>query len=306
MKKVKILKFVAALILVPLLIYLFQNWDIPVRQLGHLIYQIGNRSGAAGGGSIEIFTFNSQVLNGVLKEVKLYLPLNYDDGDSYPVLYLFHGFPGDDSDWILNAGIKSTLDGLIRDNDLPPIIVVFPDANGPIIHDGEYLNATLIDQPMEDYILEVVSIIDRKYKTIKERKGRGIGGLSSGAYGAMNIGLHHNDQFAYIISHSGYFINNERVTNRLLGRDEEARFKNNPLDYIRDKTLDSYTFIYFDIGNLDAKEFIKENEEMDSVLKQKGIQHEFNITPGWHDWNLWRKNVVTSLRFLGKNLKTLR
>src|SRR5581483_9834151 len=42
------------------------------------------------------------------------------------------------------------------------------------------------------------------YRTVPSRRGRAIGGLSEGGYGALNIAFHHPDEFGVIESWSGY------------------------------------------------------------------------------------------------------
>ena len=117
----------------------------------------------------------------------------------------------------------------------------------------------------------------------------------------MNVGLHHNDKFGIIISHSGYFINNESITKKLINSDDFSA--NNPLEYLPNSELNPKTYIYFDIGEKDNKGYINQNQKLDEILRQKGIEHEFKITSGWHDWEVWRRNISFSLEFLGKYLE---
>src|SRR5687768_7800141 len=56
----------------------------------------------------------------------IYLPAGYDDSDmSYPVLYVLHG-RGDSMSAL--EELRGTLDTLITDNAIPPLIAVMPDA----------------------------------------------------------------------------------------------------------------------------------------------------------------------------------
>ena len=58
----------------------------------------------------------------------VYLPPGYDqpaNADArYPVVYLIHGYPGRAQDWFTAGGVKSTMDLLIRDYYIGPMIVV--------------------------------------------------------------------------------------------------------------------------------------------------------------------------------------
>jgi len=283
----------------------YKKWDVAFNNAQHLYYQFSNAPSDNSQSRIDTLEFKSSVFAGATKQIKLYVPKAYaaHESVSFPVLYLLHGYPGSNTDWLINANLKWELDKLINNGELPPLLVAFPDANGPIIRDGQYLDATKIKQPTEAFILEVVAKVDNAYRTIKQRTGRGIGGLSSGGYGAMNIGLHHNDTFAIILSHSGYFINNESITAKLLDRDAAVRQRNNPLEYVSGMTIDPQTFIYFDIGSHDNQEYIRQNQEMDRILTQKNIPHQFELTDGSHGWEIWRRNISLSLLFAGKNLE---
>lgn len=56
-----------------------------------------------------------------------------------------------------------------------------------------------------------------------------------------------------------------------------------------------------DIGkDDDFQSFIDQNKEFDQKLTDKNLSHEFQITDGRHNWNVWKNNVHSSLLYLGK------
>jgi enterochelin esterase-like enzyme len=254
------------------------------------------------------FTFASAALNGVNKEVVVYLPPGYDSSPEkrYPVIYLLHGYPGSDTDWFINANLKPRLDELITNNTLPPVIAVSADANGPIIKDGQYLNATQVDQKMADFISQdLVGEIDQRYRTVATREGRALGGVSSGGYGAINMGLHQPEKFGYLFSLSGYFINQEGVTKKLLGTDQNIRDDNDPLTFLNAHEVKPLPTIFLHYGSHDFKNFKRDNEQMDQLLTSKGIPHKMLVTEGIHGWPLWKGEPTTqALTYLGEYLKT--
>lgn len=288
--------------------YLFKtkqlHWDEWFAMVQNKFYQLQNIfSNSSDASHVETITFTSFSLNDRNKEIKVYLPKAYDENENqrFPVLYLLHGFPGNNMDWLINANLQKQLDDLINEQKLPPLIVVFPDGNGPVIRDSQYVDATLIDQKMESYILELVKKIDDSYRTLNQRQNRAIGGMSSGAYGAVNIGLRHNDLFGIMISHSGYFFNQEKVLKKLLSEDQSVLDANNPMIYIDNLDFNPDTKIYMDIGkNDDHPSFLEQNKEFDQKLTDRNLSHEFKITDGWHNWNVWRSNINSSLLYLGK------
>jgi enterochelin esterase-like enzyme len=284
------------------LVILAYGWDQAWTEVQHAYYQLGQISNIQYTSTIETVTFKSSVLHGRQRELKIYLPSAYDPNGNYryPVLYLLHGYPGSDTDWLINANVQQVLDGMIANHTLPPLLVVFPDGNGPLVRDSQYINGTVVDQAMERYVLEVVALIDSKYHTNPDRHYRALGGLSSGAYGAVNVGLHYNNRFAFLISHSGYFIDREPAFSHLVDKNVAAQNKNNPLAYIATIPVNSDTFIYMDVGRADFRWRIAQNQQMDQALTKRHIPHEFHMTAGWHNWNVWRNNIKQSLPKLGQ------
>src|SRR3954447_10924338 len=110
--------------------------------------------------------------------VCVYLPPGYDGGElRYPVVYLLHGGGGDQGDWISQGFAPSVLDDAYKADARNAVIVVTPDgtsdASGFDRLDGSTRN--------ELYVLRaVIPFIDRHYRTIADRRGRAIAGLSNG------------------------------------------------------------------------------------------------------------------------------
>ena len=124
-------------------------------------------------------TFRSAALKRDAK-YRIYLPHGYSvTARRYPVLYLLHGLYGDYRNW-------DTLTQLSRYMAGRNWIVVMPDAGN-----SWYVNSTSqADDRFDDYIShDLVQEIDRKYRTIQEREGRAIAGLSMGGYGAIKFAL---------------------------------------------------------------------------------------------------------------------
>ncbi len=154
---------------------------------------------------------------------------------------------------------------------------------------------------MESYFIkELVPYIDQHYQTINNRRARAIGGLSSGGFGAMYVGLRNNNLFSYIFSHSGYMINNESIMNQLIVNFNKNRNKYSPLKFVDRIKFNQPLFIYFDIGKDDDHNFIQSNYLFDQKLSQLKIDHVFKLTEGRHGWKVWGKNIDNSLSYLTK------
>jgi enterochelin esterase-like enzyme len=238
--------------------------------------------------------------------VVVYLPYNYNQVffTRFPVLYLLHGFAGTPEDWLINAKIADVVEKLIADGKIPPLIIVMPDANGPVIKDSEYIDATLVNQPMESYIIkEIIPFIDDKYRTITDPQGRAVAGVSSGAFAAVNLTLRHPDVFHDAISLGGYFINREWPTDKLVGSDTPERRANEPLKYIDSYSTDENLHLYLAYSEIDFKDFIADNLQMDQKLTAKSIDHVLVKMPGVHFWTAWNKQLPDALTWLGGHFR---
>ncbi len=151
-------------------------------------------SGSDKGPLVKDCTFYSPSLHRDM-HYRLLLPPNYEIGGRFPVLYLLHGLYGDYLNWDTRTGLEKYARDL-------HVIVVMPDAD-----DSWYTNsATAAEDKFEDYIRkDLLSEIDRKYRTISDRHGRAVAGLSMGGYGAVKLGLKYPDLFAFAGTLSGAF-----------------------------------------------------------------------------------------------------
>ena len=165
----------------------------------------------------------------------VYLPPGYADPANarrrYPVIYLLHGYPGGPIDWFRGAQVQRTMDAMLADGLVQPMILAAPDASGGWLHDSEMLNQVGGPQ-VESYLVgPVVRAVDSDFRTIADRSGRAIGGVSSGGYGALNLGLRHQGTFSVILSLMPYG-DPGAVTATLLGGSRALWLANAPADYI--------------------------------------------------------------------------
>jgi enterochelin esterase-like enzyme len=130
----------------------------------------------------------------------VYLPPGYDTGKlRYPVLYLLHGGGGDEADWVTFGHIQAMLDAAYAADPRHALITVMPDgtdAQWYDSYDGSLLN--------ERYVLDyLVPFVDRHFRTVADRRGRVVDGLSNGGYGSMHLAAKAPDRFVAAGSMSG-------------------------------------------------------------------------------------------------------
>jgi enterochelin esterase-like enzyme len=247
--------------------------------------------------SYQIETYNSGVMGGS-RTYGVSLPLGYEQSpkQNYPVIFLLHGGHGDPTDWFnQNKGqALKTLENLYTLGKLPPSIIITPDGNDKRgtspYWDPEYIDgkngkvSTAVGN-------ELVKVVKSRYRTISNPDFWAMGGLSSGGWGAINVGLHNLQNFSILFSHSGYF-------------QDKSGVENSPITYIKKIPLDAQKRlrIYLDSGKSDIKE-LDEAQEFRKVLAQQKVYHIFYQFPGSHTWQYWREHLTDSLAFVGEQFK---
>ncbi len=155
---------------------------------------------------MEDLTIQSQIL-GYEVSYAIYLPPGYDESTQrYPVVYLLHGFSDDESAWIQFGEVAETADRGIANRDIPPMIIVMPDAKVTW-----YVNDKAGKNRYEDMAMrEMIPYIDSHYRTRTGKQFRAVAGLSMGGYGSLMWSLHHPEMFVACAAYSpGVFTDEE-------------------------------------------------------------------------------------------------
>jgi S-formylglutathione hydrolase len=140
------------------------------------------------------------------RQATVYLPPSYSRSSKrYPVVYLLHGFAADHRAFIKgayqNLNIRISMDSLIKAGLAREMIVVTPNARN--FFDGSFYANSVTTGNWEDFIVrDLVSYVDRRYRTIRNRSGRGIAGHSMGGFGAIRVGMRHPETFTAIYAMS--------------------------------------------------------------------------------------------------------
>lgn len=229
-------------------------------------------------GRVEQHTYVSRV-TGQEEPYRIYLPPGYDSTErSYPVLYLIHGLPYDESHWD-NLGADDVADANIQAGALPPFLIVMPGAAPDSIFvttaGGEY---SLEGQMISDLIPH----IDATYRTRPTRDGRAIGGISRGGVWSLEIGFRHTDMFAAAGGHSPALKYNQ------------APQAYDPF-YLLDQPGVAELRIYLDAGDTDWA--LEDTQVLHEALDGKGIPNQFVVHAGGHADGLWGANMGEYLAF---------
>ncbi len=232
---------------------------------------------------------------GMQKEIKnvVLLPDNYPQStQEFPVVYLLHGAGGGYKSWVqLAPAIKEYANRYQQ-------IIVCPDGSK---------TSWYFDSPKdpssqyETYIIkELLTAVDKKYKTIKSKKGRAITGLSMGGHGALYLSLKHTDLFGAAGSMSGGVdirpFSGWDIPKRLgtYAENKEIWEKNtviNMLHLLRNDDLK----IIIDCGTSDF--FLEVNEKLHEKMRYLNIPHDFTLRPGAHNGAYWINSIKYHLLF---------
>ena len=246
---------------------------------------------------MQTITVRSPALGGYQDPVEVVLPPGYASHPQqrYPVLYLLHGFPGLPMQFISLGQVAASEATLVAERRIQPMILVMPAGTRSILADEEWANGMRPGNDWETFLAsDLVSAIDARYRTIATGGGRGIGGLSEGGYGALNIGLHHPGEFALIESWSGY-MRADRMP-RLFGRTAQVRIYNSPAleaPVVAPQLRVSHTYIWFYSAFSDH--LSRQNRAFNRDLSALGIAHHYFQTVGRHNWSLWRRFMPRAL-----------
>jgi enterochelin esterase-like enzyme len=246
----------------------------------------------------------SPALGGRHQPVDVYLPPGYATHPDrrYPVLYLLHGEPGRPGAFLATVRMGVVEDELVALRRARPMILVMPFGSTGSFTDKEWANGARPHEGWETFLArDVVRAVDARFRTIRAGWGRGVGGLSEGGYGAINIAIHHPGEFGLVESWSGY----QRADNlpSIFGGSRRLLTYNSPLDTITrvaPALKRAHTFFWLYTGTDDR--FRTQNQAFVQELAAVGLAHRFRIVHGGHNWALWRGNAADSYLAASRHL----
>lgn len=221
---------------------------------------------------------------------RVILPPGYDDDPHvrYPVVYFLHGLPATSATYRGNSWLIDALETAGR------AILVLPQGARDDDTDPEYLDwgegrnwATYVSSELPRYV-------DAHFRTIPDRAGRAIVGLSAGGYGAAQIGFNNLSRYSVIESWSGYFHPTDPSGLHALHRGPNANV-HMLIPSLAADLKRRPTFLAFYVGSRDTR-FRAENVEFDHELTTAHVPHDFDVYPGGHTTRLWRAHAVRWLQ----------
>ena len=234
------------------------------------------------------------------RRMTVYTPAGYECGDRrYPVLYLLHGMGGDENAWTELGRAAQILDNLIARGDAEPMIVVMTNGNVAMQAAPGETYAGLVppttalphtmDGRFEETFPEVVKFVDANYRTVAEKSGRAIAGLSMGGYHSLHISREYPDMFDYVGLFSAAIFPDKSKTSRIYSSPDEkwkTQFEKAPALY------------WIAIGD---KDFLYDaNVKYREMLDSHGYPYTYYESGDGHIWKNWRIYLSKFLPMLFK------
>ncbi|BAY76037.1 putative esterase [Nostoc linckia NIES-25] len=252
----------------------------------------------------QLTSFNSQAM-GTVRNYGVILPPGYNKNQQkrYPAIFLLHGGHDNARAFADKYAILDVLHELYQTKKLPPSIIITPDGNdnrgSSPLYDPDYFDGpngkigTLIGS-------ELVQVVKSRYRTLEQPQFWALGGLSSGGWGAFNIGLRYLNNFHILFSHSGYFT-------------DSSGSQNSPQQIVQQLSPEEkkQLRVYLDAGVNDI-DLLASTKAFHETLNKLGIVHVFYAFPGGHGlsganvgWNYFHKHLKDSLSYVGEQFNKL-
>ena len=242
------------------------------------------------------------------RKYAIYLPPDYETSQrSYPVLYLLHGGGDDQTGWVQFGEILHIADEAIKSGQATTMIIVMPDAN---TGRRGYMNDIKGEWRYEDFFFdEFMPYIEKTYRIKPDKHYRAVAGLSMGGEGTFIYALHHPELFSSACPLSAgtgpKSIEDMKTNKKWQGMEGvsdtamQAYFKRySVLSLIENVPEDQKNAVrwYIDCGEDDF--LIEGNSLVHLAIHKRGINHEFRMREGAHNWTYWRESLPNVLEFV--------
>ncbi|MDR2953074.1 MAG: InlB B-repeat-containing protein [Treponema sp.] len=226
---------------------------------------------------------------GVNRKCMVYTPPNYDESETYPVLYLLHGIGGTHREWADGSSNGTTffrsylleiLSNLINSGDAKPMIAVMPNVramNPDSVPSNQQSPEAVaaFNNFINDLLNDLMPYIKANYNISDKREEQAIAGLSMGGMESINIGVRRPDKFGYIGAFSsapGLPLTAAQMT--LQG--EYGDYMDN-------------TFILICCGAQDG--LASNSRNYNKQLRDNEVRTAYYEIPGNHDFRFWNNGL---------------
>ncbi|THD81312.1 MAG: esterase [Phenylobacterium sp.] len=253
----------------------------------------GGRAALADGSRLETVEIATRLVPSPARYTVL-LPPGYDQAKApAPMLLLLHGGDGDNG---FLARMRPVIEAAWTAGDLPPVVVVTPDA-----HRSLYMDYRDGSQKWESFIVgELIPDVRRRYRVSPERSKTVVAGISMGGLGALRFGFDHPEMFGGLaaleagiepalsfdeVKMRNRFQRNDAFFGEIFGKPVDRAYwkRANPANMAIDnraKILADNLQIYIEVGDRDMFHLDEGVEYLHRVLWDHQIPHEYRLVHG--------------------------
>jgi enterochelin esterase-like enzyme len=220
------------------------------------------------------------------RTIKVCLPMNYDPGQQYPVIYCHDG-----GEFFTHGRISTIANRMVAEGKLDPLFIVGVTVNKAHRTDDYLLGGLRNDAYIRFVMEECIPFVETRYPILGDTNHRFMAGISLGGMVTLEIALRYPEVFRKLLLFSGAFYENmqERVTAiedlshleafMVVGRQE--------------------TEVETQMGTLD---FLTFNRQMRDILLGKHADIEYHEADGKHLWGFWQSQLPDALGWLMRHV----
>lgn len=234
------------------------------------------------------------------KQCNILLPAGYDEKQTYPVMYIFHGFGGSHNNQIDTDSYVTLLYGnMLNDGSTVPMILVNVDMYTDKQADKESKTDEelryIYDKAIDDVAVDLMPFIEKNYPVKTGRENTAVAGMSEGGAKSLCTGFKWLDKFGYI---AGFAPDTNVIA---IGENYMDSFWTVPYfpDGFPRPTADTTPYyLYMTVGSEDPWN-IEGTLHYRDVLNEMGVKNQTDLVDGYgHDYKFWRQcfcNYLTKI-----------
>ena len=258
-------------------------------------------------GTLSRVWYDSPTL-GQQRRMTVYLPAAYDGKKRFPVMYLLHGWGGDETAWGDLGRASQIMDNLIAEGKCVPMIVVMPNGNptcnaapgwwheGMYTPDGNAFNQRGAKATMEESFMDIVNYVDSHYQTIANRSGRAVTGLSMGGGHTFGISRLYPETFDYYGLQSAAC----RMPREIMPKTPDSKLNDDFDGQMARLFASKPKLFWIAIGQEDF--LMQMNTELRQYLDTHNYPYEYYENDGGHIWRNWRIYITLFAQKIFKSL----
>lgn len=219
-------------------------------------------------GKVEYVPYSA--IDGTTQYLGVYTPADYDPAKTYKTIYVSHGGGGNEVEWMTIGSVPNIMDNLIGQGEVAEAIVVTMD--------NQYFGWNY-DLTLPNVLDYVIPKIEADYSVSKEATDRAFCGLSMGSMTTNEMMKRHPGEFGYFGAFSG-------GNSDLDEANFDAAALNNATLYFTAGTVD---IAYNNTMGISTLDYL-------AVLDNLGVDYDFDLKLGGHDWYVWRDSFTTFVK----------